>query len=321
MIVYSGRTAWEFWQWIARTRSRFPETAYDLPKLPMESISLDEALLESEYFRKSGLIELLLSSDKFKHSPSKLRCVIRGCTFPNGSFCKLNSGIYVIAPRLLFLEYAFKHDLVETVYLGNRLASKFVIIDDENSKLMKCDPLLEIDDVKSFLDKMDGYPGIKTARRASRYIVNEAESPMEINVLMLLTLPRSLGGFGIPLPRMDYEIDVDKNQFPAYGKSSARFDMYWKQGALDVEYDSNQFHSNPKKLEADSIRRNVIKSMGYDVITVTSKEYRDLDSMIEIAQYISKKIGYRLRGLDIEWRSRAMMLVDKLSELSRNPFE
>ena len=59
---------------------------------------------------------------------------------------------------------------------------------------------------------------------------------------MLLCLPYSLGGYGLPHPTMNAEMPLPKN-VAATGRSSLRCDLYWPAVRLDVEYDSAEFHS------------------------------------------------------------------------------
>ncbi len=54
---------------------------------------------------------------------------------------------------------------------------------------------------------------------------------------MLLCLPYSLGGYGLPHPTMNAEMPLPKN-VAATGRSSLRCDLYWPAVRLDVEYDS-----------------------------------------------------------------------------------
>ena len=272
---------------------------------------IPDAVLESEYFRTKSPIELLIENGNLRrHSPSA-HYFVRANEFPQGSFLKISDGIYVVSPHLLFLELATRIDLIELIYLGSQLASKYVITDDEQG-FVKSTSLFSVESLLLYLEKMDGYPGIKKARCASKYIVGKGESPMETCSVLLLTLPRRLGGFGIPKPVLGYEIDLDPVKYMEYPKSSLRFDMLWKEARLDVEYDSMQFHSSQKKLIEDSMRRNIIRSLKYDIITITYKEYVSIDLMTNIAKIISKHIGYKLQGLDIIWRSRSETLRDIL---------
>ena len=313
MITFTGTTALEYWMWLSRTRSKRPTLISKKAYLPDVAPSPVCALFESEHFRNSGKIELLIRSHSLSRGTCNVHCIVRGKEFPKGSFIRISRGVQVVSPQLLFLEFANRFELPELVQLGNRLTSKFVYSSD-GKQFYEAVPITNAYAIKVFLQYMDGYPGIKTARRAVKYLFDKAESPMEIKCTCLLILPRALGGYGLPIPKLGYEIEVDREMFPNYPRSSVRFDMFWKNGRLDVEYDSDRHHSGTEKLRMDSLRRNIIRYLGYYMITVTSVEYFDIDAMTKIATNVAKLIGYRLPHLDIEWRQRSLVLRDSFQK-------
>lgn len=64
---------------------------------------------------------------------------------------------------------------------------------------------------------------------------------------------------------------------------------------MAIEYESTAWHHGDEKFVQDSIRRNDIRSLGYDVTTITRNEYKSIAAMDRIAANVAAKVGHRLR--------------------------
>ena len=104
---------------------------------------------------------------------------------------------------------------------------------------------------------------------------------------MLLCLPYSLGGYGLPHPTMNAEMPLPKN-VAATGRSSLRCDLYWPAARLDVEYDSAEFHSAERLLASDSMRRIALESMDVTSVNLTAEHLRRASLFDEAAQGIAR---------------------------------
>lgn len=74
-------------------------------------------------------------------------------------------------------------------------------------------------------------------------------------------------------------------------RESITVDMLWPKSKLAIEYESTAWHHGDSKFIQDSIRRNDIRSLGYDVTTITIDEYKSTSKMNNIAKTIASKLG------------------------------
>lgn len=81
---------------------------------------------------------------------------------------------------------------------------------------------------------------------------------METKIALLLSLPTSMGGYGIPQP--DLNAQVTHSFSGARHPERFRCDLYWPTVKLALEYDSHQYHASSEKVVLDSTRRMKIES-------------------------------------------------------------
>ena len=140
-------------------------------------------------------------------------------------------------------------------------------------------PLVSIGRLRRYAELARGFYGRGRALRALKYVVPGSASPMETALVMLLCLPCSLGGYGLPLPVMNHHVGQNMPRDSIAGKEYYVCDLYWPDAGLDVEYDSDLCHTGPDRIADDSARRDALKELGVDVITVTWQQIRSLRSM------------------------------------------
>ena len=327
MVFFTGHTALQYWHRFLRLygdrrngNGPLPPFA-DFHRLPLETPRSKEALLESQAFCDSYPIEVMAPDRNHKCKSSLVANRIRDCEFPSRSFCRLSEGIHVVGVELLFLELAPEFDLVALAFLGCELASAYTYMEDifeegvDASGLKSCAPLTSRRSLLEYLDRCEGRHCIAKARLAASFVLDDAYSPMEICVGLLLTLPRRYGGFGLPKPDLNQEVEVDSEKGQGFRKRSIRFDMLWRKGRVALEYDSDSFHGSMDDLHDDSMRRNVARAMRFDVVTITSAEYQDVRCLERVARSIAKGIGHQMRPFGIGDLARISRTRDSLDSM------
>jgi very-short-patch-repair endonuclease len=98
----------------------------------------------------------------------------------------------------------------------------------------------------------------RSARRAARYVRAGVDSPMESRLRMLLVLA------GLPEPTVNFVL------WGATGEWELRFDLYYAEYKLLVEYDGQQHAENSAQWESDIYRREELDRRGLRLIVVTS---------------------------------------------------
>ena len=118
---------------------------------------------------------------------------------------------------------------------------------------------------------------------------------METAVYLLLCLPRNLGGYAIPRPVLNARRHVTKRAETLTTKHTLVPDLYWPAVRLDVEYDSEEFHSDSARLELGLRRTLALRAMHVEVISLTKEVVYDNVAFDTTARMVAKRLGKRLR--------------------------
>ena len=129
---------------------------------------------------------------------------------------------------------------------------------------------------------------------------------------MLLSLPKNLGGYWISKPALNYSIPMTDEEKFFHKRNAIIVDCAWPKDGLALEYDSDFFHYGDEKRIEDSIRRNIIFALGFDVTTITRKEFNDIARMDSIASVLELKLGKRRKNLSLEYIQRRICLREQL---------
>ena len=143
--------------------------------------------------------------------------------------------------------------------------------------------------------RLKGANGQKKACRALRYIADGSASPMETILFMLLTLPHSLGGYGLPPPVFNRRIGPRNAARQGFGKAYYKCDLFWPDADFAVEYDSDLYHTGADRIADDSDKRLDLAKNRITVITVTNRQIRDVNAFEGIAKLIAGRLNKQLR--------------------------
>lgn len=265
----------------------------DLKRIPYESLGV---LPPSEHFP----LFILTGSTQSRRVVKNVRQ--RTCTlaFPRRSFFRVNDIVYVPCPELLFVLMSRYLSLSGLMLLGMELCGHYRLVGSSPRRplegvetLYDQRPLTTVDRLTRFVTLMDNSSGIKDARRALKYIADGAASPMESILYLLLCLPRSLGGYGISTPVLNAKRPVTKSAGSLTFSKHLIPDLYWPQQRLDVEYDSEEFHSSPDRLAAGARRTLALRAMHVEVVSITYDIISDSTAFNTTARMIVRRLGMR----------------------------
>jgi len=156
-------------------------------------------------------------------------------------------------------------------------------------------PLTTVRELRAFAPRMEGAKGYKNAERALRYIIDGSASPMETILVMMLTLPHKLGGYGLPHPEMNKRIDIGKAAKHRPGRAFYKCDLIWEKAAIAVEYDSDMCHTGADRIADDSRKRFDMTVLGIEPISLTNRQVRNAVEFDAFAKLIAAKLGRQLR--------------------------
>ncbi len=162
-------------------------------------------------------ISLLVSKEANRRRSQNLSPHIWSEKHPSRSFYKVEEGLYMSTPEATFFQLGNSLSLVQLITIGYELCGSYGLNDQADKGFVRKDPRSNPRFIKRYLDKCSRLHGIKTAKRASNYVVEGSASPMESLLSMLLCLPPLLGGFGLPRPELNYPIKTDEKPFRCAG--------------------------------------------------------------------------------------------------------
>lgn len=109
--------------------------------------------------------------------------------------------------------------------------------------------------------------GVQRARRALKFVLEGAESPMETLVRLMLVFAR------LPCPAPNRWIT------DASGRPVARADLLYERYRVIVEYDGWHHERDSRQRQRDRERREVLEGLGYRLIVVTHADLRTPQSV------------------------------------------
>lgn len=297
-IILTDETALAFWRRSGITGSSlFEARPCRLARVPAKIAHASDIAAACEQLGiEDKSIHVLVSNKNDLHHANRISYSVFSGSLPSQSLCRLDGSMYVTSPKFTFVRLARKMTLMQLVVLGYEMTGSFTPNSVDLRGFSKCDPMFSVKELTAFLDRLEGVQGSPLARQAAKHVIDNAASPREAELAMLLTLPRRLGGYGLPKPRLNYQLDLSAPRGSALNRTSIIVDFAWPESKLALEYDSDQFHTGAEKIAADSERRNDIKLLGYDVQTVTNKEISSIGKTDKIAKSVASKLEVRIRN-------------------------
>lgn len=254
--------------------------------------------LVSAYSLGMGKPLHVLVADKsaWRHNDGVV-CHVCSQPLPEGAFCLVEDGVYVSAPELLLLQRAKSLSIPQAAAAGDELCARYFLDDEDKSHTRGSAPS-SVSQMRTFADKAHNIEGGRIARRALQYMVDGANSPMEVRTEIRLCFPRYYGGYGLMPPTMNGLIELDEYARRLSGTQCCYGDLYWPQARIDVEYDGRRDHEGEEKIMRNNGRDDAIQHMGILVKTVTWLQYKDLQQFECIAKDIAKELGMKFQKPD-----------------------
>ena len=186
-------------------------------------------------------------------------------------------GIPISTPRQTFIDLAaYRLPLVDLVCIGDAMVRR---------------ELASVESIQDALDQWEGC-GTRLAGRALRLVREGVDSPMETRVRLLIVLA------GLPEPGPNFILRADD------GSWRMRFDLFYPEADLLVEYDGRKHNEDITQWEHDIYRREDLDRMGLRLIVVTSRGLyqepeRTLTRVRDALRERGVKVGRQFRS---EWR-------------------
>ena len=307
MNIYLGyTTAYDYWRESAAVHPCDCKQGEFIE--PVNSMTELRSLLECTPFNAEDVEIISKVGDSNQQLRKRLHTL--KCFYPVGSFVRVAPSVFLSCPELSFLQMASVLSFNELILYGCELCAGFVRSSFSETGLVERTALTNLKLLKKYVSRMTGVKGARAAQRSLAFINENAASPREIALALLLSLPYRYGGYGLPAPKLNERIEIAADDALFASKSFYRADLLWADQKLVVEYDSN-LHASPGSIANDACRRNALLAMGYTVITVTNDQIKSTIETYKVAKLIARLLKKRI---DV---SRATNFKEKHAQLRR----
>ncbi len=237
---------------------------------------------------------------------------------PAGAFVRIAEGIFVSTPEFVYLQLAGTLDEVECARLANELCGYYNLRRYEHFT-QRIAALTSKARLTNMVNRSKHCYGATKALAGLRWVCDNSRSPQETNVLLALCLPKRMGGMGLPLPKLNPQIELG-GRLSSYVEEGKYFpDLMWerqvrgKSVRVVVEYDSHEYHDEESDAEHTRIRRNEFKTVGMLVTSINRSQMKDAQSFIKAGRQIARDLGLWRKEPDTKQVSACQDLLDKLA--------
>ena len=214
---------------------------------------------------------------------------------PPGSLVRLSEHVLIASPELVFSQIAEDRSFEQLIMAGCELCGTYRLFGDGGPPLSLPEErprLTRAADIAGTLQRF-GLGPRTTAVRAARYVFDNARSPMEAKVALLLSLPPRLGGFGLPRPALNPDFYLGPEAYSLYPRKPCHPDLFWADARLDVEYDGADTHTAEAHAK-DVARAAAFACEGVTVLTIAKAQAYDRRAFETVAGVIASRLHRHL---------------------------
>ena len=134
------------------------------------------------------------------------------------------------------------------------------------------EPVTTLTRVEAFLDACHGHRGVGRCRQLLRMARDNARSPKEIELHLLLALPAEIGGYGLGGDVLNYRVDPNGATVDRPDRRYAEPDLAWLDQRVAVEYLGKEHDST---VPEDRRRINMLTALRWYVLQVDRFQLSD----------------------------------------------
>lgn len=258
----------------------------ELPSSPIERVR--------HAARTLGLnepIDVVVGKHRARRNSKAAICHIWSGPLSNGLVVGVAPGVYVVSPELVLAQMANELGLTKLIMLGMELCGSYS--PSRDGCAWDCPPLTDVKRLGWLSSCIDCCRGAKAMRRAGEYILDGAASPMESKLAMLLSLPRSMGGFGCGVPLLNARVELSDSARRESERSYLLADLLFPDAGVDVEYQGKEWHRDDEARWRDEARQNALVMMGMTCLFVSAEHMASERRLESIADTIRSRAGKR----------------------------
>ena len=297
MIVLSNASAFLFWRAFTGRVKRLH--AVDLAQLAMESAPGHltpemQVQLMALGFHPSAKhpVDLAFFSQQRRSRATWVRAHALNLPPDARAVLRISEHVAVVCPELCFLQMAKRFSPGQLILAGYELCGTYAQVGPD-STLQERVPLTSVAAIRAFAAELP-HTNTASALSALDFVLDGAASPTEAKTAMLLTLPTSRGGYGLPAPQLNPELPVTSEARRLYRRGKVRPDLYWPAAHFELEYDGG-VHEGETAHASDVARLGALAVMGVDVLALSAAQLYDAAAFHELAGVVASHLGRRLR--------------------------
>lgn len=218
--------------------------------------------------------------------------------------------VYVVVPELCFVQMGCVVQRAELTELAFELCGDYALLPDGvgGTRLVERPHVTTSERLRSYVAQADGVHGVKRARMAAECVVDGSRSPRESQIALEMILSHRLGGYGLPMPRLNERIPLEGSARRAAGVREIVPDFYWPEAGVVLEYDSDAFHVEAERREHDIRKLNAYEMMGLRVLSLTRRQFSDQLQFACVMEELGNMLRCEKHGLTAnQQRKRAQL--------------
>ncbi len=264
---------------------------------------------------------------------SRVRMLSRD--LPADALVRVDPTLYFVGPELIVLQMASQRSDVELAQIIMELCGSYTPspVPDNNGKtpcLYKVPPVTTIARIRAYVDRFRQRGGKQVLYSALGMALEGAASPAETNLALAMSLPRSMGGYGLPISSINASVSAPDDERNNVGGDSYALDVFWQDAYADLEYESTEYHLDPlaaaslvaarderdsadpevvawrreriAKADADRRRMRDLQYLGLLVIPVTNFDLLSVHRMDQVARALVRRYEQVSTSTMNEWR-------------------
>lgn len=238
-----------------------------------------------------------------RHTPS---IIVHACssTLPAGSFAWIAERTFCCTPGLFLAQLSRDIPLHRLIRLAFEACGTYALVGGSERGFRTRPSLIDTRWLSSYVQKAQGIFGIRQLKAALSRVIDGSASPMETALAMLLSLPHSMGGYGLPKPLLNHSIPLEGRERLVTGRACYIPDLYWPTQKVVVEYDGADYYTGEAQIANDLRRRNILTSLGLTVLTVRKEQVRTWWEFDHLAHTLARLLGVRMRIRVAGWERR-----------------
>lgn len=202
--------------------------------------------------------------------------------------------VYVATLEFCFLAVAKYLPMWRLIAFGYELCGGYYLLPDE-WEFDRCTSPTNIGRLRAFVEQCKDAPGYTRAAEALRWVLDGSWSPRETILTMLLCLPPTLGGYGLPAPTLNRLVKLSPGASYIAGVDALTPDLCWPVFKLAIEYDSSRYHArNREQRLKTTLRAEALRFDGWLVISMTPDLLEDANAFSKIVASVAKRLQFPL---------------------------